>query len=262
MKQTAKNKPEIVEYRVGLKGLADAASYDAVRYTGPAKEYKQAIMANAYTRLVGPLRGKRLLDVGCGTGRGVVELTHEADLAVGSDVSLDMLSLAEGKASSRTNCAFSAAYAQQLPFPDGVFDVAISLNFLHLFTLQTQGEMIAEMKRVVKPGGILVLEFDNALHGLVVGLYKRWSGREQGSLPHEIRRVIGNRCRVAEVYGAVFPIVWRVFWRFPRIFMSLEKIAYLPPFNRLTHRVYYKLVKTGSEERKPENPPREQEARV
>jgi ubiquinone/menaquinone biosynthesis C-methylase UbiE len=157
MKEVSENKPDVVEYRVGLKGLANAESYDAVRYTGPAKEYKQAVMAATYKRLIGPLRGKRVLDVGCGTGRGVIEFAPEADFAVGSDASLDMLCFAQRKASTQTNCTFSAAYAQQLPFPDGVFDVVISLNFLHLFKLETQREMIAEMKRVVKFGGILVL---------------------------------------------------------------------------------------------------------
>ena len=157
-----------------------------------------------------------------------------------------MLSLAARKASRDSNCTFAVAHAQELPFGDSVFDVVICLNFLHLFKLETQREMIAEMKRAVKPDGILVLEFDNALQGLVVGLYKRWTGREEGSLPNEIRHVIGNRRCVVKVYGAVFPILWRVFWRFPRVFIPLEKVAYLPPFNRLAHRVYYKLVKTRS----------------
>ena len=37
------------------------------------------------------------------------------------------------KASGRTNGALSAAYAQQLPLSDRVFDVVTSLNHLHLF---------------------------------------------------------------------------------------------------------------------------------
>jgi ubiquinone/menaquinone biosynthesis C-methylase UbiE/uncharacterized protein YbaR (Trm112 family) len=238
-------KPEVVEYRFGLQGYADAAKYDSLRYEGPGREYKQSCMAQAYKRLIGPIRGRRILDVGCGTGRGVAEFASDADLAVGCDSSLDMLSLAEKKVSDHGNCAFVAAYAQQLPFPDSAFDLVFSLNFLHLFSLDTQRKMIAEMLRVVRSGGAVILEFDNALHGIVIGLYKRWSGREQGSLPTEILHVIGDGCRVVKVYGAVFPVVWRVCWRFPRVFKALEKIAYVPPFNRLAHRVYYKLIKTA-----------------
>jgi ubiquinone/menaquinone biosynthesis C-methylase UbiE len=134
------------------------------------------------------------------------------------------------------------AYAQQLPFFDASFDVVTALNFLHLFSLETQREMIAEMKRVTKPGGIIVLEFDNALQGLFIGFYKRWFQDLRGSLPREIRYVVGDNCRVVSVYGAVFPIIWRLLYHFPKPSVALEKIAYAPPFNRLSGRIYYKLV--------------------
>lgn len=241
---TSKEDLEIVEYGVGRRGYQDVATYDACRYSGRANEYKQMVMANAYKRLIGPLQGRRILDVGCGTGRGIIDFAREAAFGVGIDPSLDMLSHARRKAVEGPRCAFLAAHAQQLPFGDGVFDVVTALNFLHLFTAGTQREMVAEMKRVVRPGGILVLEFDNALHGLGLGLYKRWTDVERGSLPSEIRYVTGDGCHVMGIYGAVFPVVWRLFSHFPRVFGALEKIAYLPFFNRLSHRVYYKILRT------------------
>ena len=237
-------RPEWVEYRVGTMDYRDVATYDE-RYQGPANEYKQRVMENAYSRLVGSLEGKRILDVGCGTGRGLVRFAREAKSAVGCDASSDMLNFAARKVADRTNCTFVVAYAQQLPFKDDEFDVVISLNFLHLFTQATQREMITEMKRVTKPGGTIVLEFDNALHGLVVGLYKRWFRNERGSLPWELRYVLGNNCKVVKVYGAVFPIIWRFLWHFPELSVTSEKIAYTPPFNWLSHRIYFKLVKEG-----------------
>ena len=102
--------------------------------------------------------------------------------------------------------------------------------------------MIAEMKRVVRPGGIIVVEFDNALHGIVVGAYKRWFRDERGSFPWEIRQAIGENCRIAKQYAAMFPIVWRVMYRFPRLFVPLEQIGYFPPFNHLLHRIYCKII--------------------
>ena len=106
--------------------------------------------------------------------------------------------------------------------------------------------MIAEMKRVTSPGGTLVLEFDNALQGLGLGLYKRWGRGERGSTPWELRQVIGDGCRVVQIHGAVIPVLWRVFHRFPRLSAELEKVAYLPVINRLSHRVYYKLQVEGT----------------
>src|SRR5262249_39607355 len=130
---------------------------------------KQSVMAATYRRMIGPLRGKRVLDVGCGTGRGIIEFAKECAFAVGADASVDMLSFAARKTADQKHCSFSVAYAQQLPFKSASFDVITSLNFLHLFTVDTQVLMIAEMKRVLRQGGILVLEFDNALHGLGLG---------------------------------------------------------------------------------------------
>ncbi|GEM_PF-2840924 len=236
---------EVVEYGVGKKGFQDVASYDRRRYTGPANEYKQKVMANAYRRLIGSLAGKRILDVGCGTGRGVTDFARDARMATGCDASLDMLSFAREKVSGRQNCCFAAAYAQSLPFSNGVFDVVTALNFLHLFSLETQKAMVAEMKRVVKPGGILVLEFDNALHGLGIGLYKRWFGDERGSLPGEIRYLLGGRVRITHICGAVYPVVWRWLYRFPRFSLPLEKAAYHAPLNRFSHRIYYRLIRQG-----------------
>jgi ubiquinone/menaquinone biosynthesis C-methylase UbiE len=233
---------KVVEYAAGKPGFQDAANYDRRRYGGPASHYKQTVTMNAVMKLVGPLEGKCILDVGCGTGRGVVKFAQCAAYAVGSDYSLDMLSYAQQKVGGKSNCTFVRAIAQQLPFPDASFDVVTALNFLHLFDVGTQRAMIAEMKRVVRPGGIIVVEFDNALHGLVVGAYKRWFRDERGSFPWEIRQAIGENCRIAKQYAAMFPIVWRVMYRFPRLFVPLERIGYFPPFNHLLHRIYCKIT--------------------
>src|SRR6185369_11272493 len=133
-------------------------------------------------------------------GRGAVDFAAQASFTIGADASLDMLSAAARKLGGANACGFSAAYAQQLPFKSESFDVVASLNFLHLFTVDTQRQMIEEMKRVLRPGGILVLEFDNALHGLGLGLLKRWSGKERGSLPGEIRQAIGIGGAIERVY--------------------------------------------------------------
>jgi len=239
-----KTRPEVVDYEFGADGYRDVSNYDS-RYTGAPNEYRQKVMESAYRGLITGLKGKRLLDVGCGSGRGIVALAPEANFAVGCDASQDMLSVTGRKLNATAHWGLARAFAQQLPFSSSSFDVVISLNFLHLFSLETQREMIREMKRVTKPGGSLVLEFDNALHGFgVVGLFKRYFRDEPGTLPSEARYVLGDDCRIVTVRSAVIPIAWRLFHHVPAIFLPLERIAYFPVLNRvLGHRIYYNLAK-------------------
>jgi ubiquinone/menaquinone biosynthesis C-methylase UbiE len=156
-----------------------------------------------------------------------------------------MLGVTARKLTGQTKWALATAYAQQLPFVDDAFDVVTSFNFLHLFSLKTQRDMISEMKRVTKPGGTLVLEFDNALHGLgLLGLYKRWFRDERGTLPWEARYVLGDDCRIVRVRSAILPIVWRLFYHAPHVFLPVEKISYLPLVNHIVgQRLYYQLKK-------------------
>jgi ubiquinone/menaquinone biosynthesis C-methylase UbiE len=236
---------EVVDYKIGAEGYRDVAGYDQKRYRGPANEYRQTVMANAYSGLVGPLKGKCILDVGCGSGRGIIAFAPEAKFTLGCDASLDMLRVTARKLMGQTKWALARAYAQQLPFVNNAFDVVTAFNFLHLFSLKTQHDMISEMKRVTKPGGTLVLEFDNALHGLgLVGLYKRWFRDERGTLPWEARYVLGDDCRIVRVRSAVLPIVWRLFYHAPRVFLPVEKLSYLPLVKHiLGHRLYCQLKK-------------------
>ena len=235
---------EVVDYEVGAEGYRDVASYDK-RYTGAPNEYRQKVMETAYRGLITTLKGKRFLDVGCGSGRGIVSLVPETNFAVGCDASGDMLTVTARKLNGKAGWGLARAFAQQLPFASNSFDVVITLNFLHLFSLETQREMIQEMKRVTKPGGTLILEFDNALHGFgAVGLFKRFFRDERGTLPWEARYVLGDACRVVKVRSAVIPILWRLFYRAPAVFLPLEKVSYFPLLNRvLGHRIYYQLAK-------------------
>lgn len=236
---------EVVDYQVGAEGYRDVASYDQKRYVGTANEYRQSVMASAYNPLIGNLEGKSVLDVGCGSGRGIVAFASSASLAIGCDASVDMLGATARKLKGRKSWGLACAYAQQLPFASDSFDVVSTFNFLHLFSVPTQRQMVSEIKRVTKPGGTILLEFDNAIHGLVLlGLYKRWFRQERGTLPWEARLIIGDNCSITKVRTAALPIVWRIFCRAPKFFLHVEKLTHIPIVNRiLGQRIYYRLTK-------------------
>jgi demethylmenaquinone methyltransferase/2-methoxy-6-polyprenyl-1,4-benzoquinol methylase len=99
-----------------------------------------------------------VLDVGVGTGKLVSELVRQRGAnAIGVDLCEDMLIRAKDVALDGT-AGFAMARAECLPFPDDVFDCAISG-----FTLRNVSDLrntLEEMVRVVKVGGrVVCLEF-------------------------------------------------------------------------------------------------------
>jgi SAM-dependent methyltransferase len=100
--------------------------------------------------------GRRWLDVGCGTGALSATILRRAEPAsvTGIDASEGFLSRARERLQDR-RVAFDHGDAQALPYGEGQFDVAVSglvLNFL-----PDQAKMVAEMRRVVRPGGPIAL---------------------------------------------------------------------------------------------------------
>lgn len=106
------------------------------------------------------VRGKTVLDVGCGTGIASLHaLARGATRVVGVDLAGGMLRMARAKARARgldeTRLAFRPADADALPFPEHAFDVVISSVMLEFAPdpLKT----VTEMVRVLAPGGRLAL---------------------------------------------------------------------------------------------------------
>ena len=98
--------------------------------------------------------GKRVLDVGCGP-RGSLEWADRAAERVGLDPLADEYKRLH---SSQHSMAYVAAGMEAIPFPDAHFDVVSSFNSLdHVDDLDAA---IAELTRVTKPGGLLLLLTD------------------------------------------------------------------------------------------------------
>jgi len=98
-----------------------------------------------------------VLDVACGTGALERLLLNDnpAQTIVGVDISEQMLTQAQQKLSGYDTVSFQQAIASQLPFPDQSFDVVVSANAFHYFP---EPELaLKEMKRVLKPGGQLMI---------------------------------------------------------------------------------------------------------
>jgi SAM-dependent methyltransferase len=106
----------------------------------------------------GGLRGARVLDAGCGTGRLAAELANSGLARVwGVDPSPEMLAVARSKT---RRAGFKEGSLEALPFRDGWFDAAVAWLVVHLVD---RPAAFAELRRVLGPGDRLaVVTFDPA----------------------------------------------------------------------------------------------------
>lgn len=117
-------------------------------------------MNPAYRELVaqaGLSAGQRVIEIGCGTGNLTVRAKKAcpgADI-IGTDPDPRALRRAERKVKGMNGIGFTRAYAQELPFGDGEFDLALSSMMLHHLDEATKVAAARELFRVLRPGGRL-----------------------------------------------------------------------------------------------------------
>lgn len=134
--------------------------------TNPAEGYESYMVPTLFgpwaKRLIekaDPKRGERVLDVGCGTGivaRQVASRLGPSSAVTGLDSSPNMLAVARSAATREgLTVDWREGSAEQLPFPEGSFDLVLCQFALMFFA--EKGAALAEMRRVVsKSGRVLV----------------------------------------------------------------------------------------------------------
>src|SRR5438128_9136368 len=123
-----------------------AAIYDETRGLAPRA------MARVLAVLVDQLQGKRVLEVGVGTGRYAVPLQKSGIRVVGVDISRKMVEF--GLAKGLRDVVF--ADAARLPFVSGSFDVATTNHVLHL--IPDWRDVLRELARVTREWYFTVIE--------------------------------------------------------------------------------------------------------
>jgi len=129
-------------------------------------------LARLFIDFAGVTNGDSVLDVGCGTGSLTFALPQAADVreVVAIDYSLVFVEEAQPRNTDQ-RITITQGDACAIPFPDGTFDRAMALLVLH-FVPEAE-KAVAEMRRVVRPGGVVAAGVWDHLGGMP-GMRMMW----------------------------------------------------------------------------------------
>lgn len=120
---------------------------------------------------MGPLKGKRILDVGSGLGESSVYLAMQGASVMMVDISPGMIEKAR-KVGQYHGVIVDGlpAVGEDLPVGDGEFDIVYTANTIHHVT--DRAKFFSEIRRVLKPGGKFY-SFDPIAYNPVINVYRR-----------------------------------------------------------------------------------------
>jgi ubiquinone/menaquinone biosynthesis C-methylase UbiE len=145
-----------------------AGFYDSSRSHSPEVE------ARVNDLLSAELAGRGCcLEIGVGTGRIALPLHRSGIPMVGVDISPKMVDRLVEKAGGRPPFPLALADATALPFGDGTFGAAVAAHVFHLIPPWRSG--VAELARVVRPGGVVLVHLSGAGGELFHGVRERFA---------------------------------------------------------------------------------------
>jgi SAM-dependent methyltransferase len=197
----------------------EATAYESTRYGSPYGRLFRAAHLATLDQVLEP--AGQVLDVASGTGQLLPALLKFGRQVVAIDLTPAMLEESRKRHASEARITYAVGDASRLPYPDHSFDIVTSARFLHLFEPQRQAEFIAEMARVLRPGGLLVVDFYSSdarrLFWLPITLY-RFLGRKRPEndfrvdirFAHETLKSLGLRPVATRGIGnfLMLPLLW------------------------------------------------------
>ncbi len=188
--------------------------YDSKREKSAYFKIIEGITKRCIRENVDSLKGKRVLDAGCGTGRNIqLFLDLGADEIYAFDYTPEMLDFAKEKFDKNPKVKLSIGDVQNIKYKDNFFDIAGSFKVLaHVPRIQ---KALNELARVTKKNGILFLEFYSPysfrrLFSLFKTFYTRWD-----SVSSSLKMVQKAGLKPLKIYGS-------------RTFMVVEPLVNLP----------------------------------
>lgn len=182
---------------------------------GPTDDvYSNEGRVAARIKLVVPVEGMRVLEVGAGSGRDGIELAALGAEVVSLDYSMPSLATIGKQVISGERVTLCCGDAFSLPFEDGTFDIVFHQGLLEHF--RNPDDLIAENRRVLKSGGILLVDVPQRFHyytvikHLAIAVGAWFAGWETEFSIRELERLLEKHSfSIVTSYGEWFnPPIW------------------------------------------------------
>jgi SAM-dependent methyltransferase len=153
-------------------------------WDSPAGRRRADRRAELFVEHGGLKPGVRALELGCGTGVFLEKVARcGADLH-GIDLSTDLLERARARVGGLANVHIDNGNAEQMPYPNAHFDAVYGSSILHHLDL---GRSLAEVHRVLRPGGRIVFAEPNSLNPQIIVMFHFGPAKERyGVSPDEM----------------------------------------------------------------------------
>ena len=192
--------------------MAEDHSHSAIHGSGHRHDYLPAAgldmllpVYDLLTRVLGSARvydalatrpeltgARRVLEIGCGTGNLTLRVSKACPSAqlTGLDPDPRALGIARRKGGNVPRLNFEQGYAQELPYADGAFDRVLSSMMLHHLGDAAKADAVAEVFRVLEPGGVFFVADIRASDDAITRLLHD-AGFEHGAIGETRLRVFG-----------------------------------------------------------------------
>lgn len=158
-------------WRPGSRFLASVSERfileEMMKVTGerfvPGKMFKHSEIEHMhrYSVLKTVLKDKIVLDAACGTGYGSNIIASVAKEVYGIDISQEAIEYANSTFTECRNLKYIKADISKLPFENETFDIVVSFETIEHVDADIQNKFLREIKRVLKPDGMLIMSTPN-----------------------------------------------------------------------------------------------------